>query len=119
MATNTLSNVAAELNLSLMQGKYWSTRMTLTDAGGSPVDVTGYAFRGHVRRTPTNALVAEFAFVVLDAPGGVVRVELLSEQTAQLSVPHYLYDWEYADADGEEHALVKGSISVVAEVTHA
>jgi len=118
VAISTLSNVAADLNLSLMQGKYWSTLLTLRDGTGVAIDVTGYEFRGHIRQTPTGTLVAAFTFTLEDAPNGLVRVELPSELAATLALPRYVYDWEYADNADEEHALVKGSISVVPEVTH-
>lgn len=119
MAITTISNVAADLNLTLMQGKHWGTVMTLTDATGTPMDVTGLVFRGHVRQTAASTLAATFTFTVLDALAGTVRVELVSDETVMLTLPKYVYDWEYADALGEEHALVKGSVAVVAEVTHA
>jgi hypothetical protein len=119
MAVETLSNVGADLNLSLMQGKYWSTQLTLRDGTGLAIDVTGYQFRGHIRQTPTGVLVAAFTFTIVDAPNGVVRAELPSELAATLVYPRYVYDWEYVDNADEEHALVKGSISVVPEVTHA
>jgi hypothetical protein len=114
----TLSNVAADLNLRLMQGKYWSTIMTIKDATGKPFDVTGYIFRGQIRKTATSPLAASFVFTILDAVAGSVRAELLSDQTSKLTAPKYVYDWEYADAQGEEHALVKGNVNVTAEVTH-
>jgi hypothetical protein len=118
MAIETLSNVAADLNLALMQGKYWSTVLTLRDSAGVAIDVTGYEFRGHIRETPTGSLVAAFTFTIEDAAQGIVRVELPSTLAATLTFPRYVYDWEYADGTAEEHALVKGSISVLAEVTH-
>lgn len=118
MAIETLSNVAADLNLDLMQGKYWSTLLKLQDGGGVAIDVSGYEFRGHIRETPPGVLVASFVFTIEDAPNGLVRVELPSELAVTLTRPRYVYDWEYADNEDEEHALVKGSISVLPEVTH-
>lgn len=118
MAIETLSNVGADLNLALMQGKYWSTVLRIQVGTGTPLDVTGYEFRGHIRQTPTGELVASFTFTIEDATGGVVRVELPSDVAATLSYSRYMYDWEYSDNADEEHSLVKGSISVLAEVTH-
>lgn len=119
MAVETLSNLGAELNISLMQGKYWGTILTIRDANGVALDITGYSFRGHVRQAPAGDLIAAFVFTPVDAPNGAVRVELPSVDTAGLLIARYVYDWEYADLAGEEHALVRGWISVVAEVTHA
>jgi len=118
MAVETLTNVAADLNLVLMQGKYWSTLLTLRDGAGVAINVTGYVFRGHIRETPPGVLAASFVFTIEDAPNGLVRVELPSEVAVTLTRPRYVYDWEYADNADEEHALVKGSVSMVPEVTH-
>jgi hypothetical protein len=114
----TLSNVAADLNLSLMQGKYWSTIMTIKDATGKPINVTGYIFRGQIRKTVTSPVTASFTFTIADALAGSVRAELLSDQTSKLTALKYVYDWEYEDVQGEEHALIKGNVNVIAEVTH-
>lgn len=119
MAIETLTNVGADLNLALMQGKYWSTVLTLQVGSGTPLDVTGYEFRGHIRQHPTGVLVASFVFTIEDAVNGVVRVELLSDDAVLLVYPRYVFDWEYSDNTDEEHSLVKGSVSVLAEVTHA
>ena len=119
MAVATIDNLPADLNLALMQGKHWSTIMSLRDSAGAPIDVTGYVFRGQVRPTPPGPLAASFTFTIVDAPNGIVRVELSSADTAALTATRYLYDWEYADLVGEEHALVRGSISISLEVTHA
>ena len=118
MTVPTIDNLPADLNLALMQGKYWATIMTIRDAEGVAIDVTGYVFRGQVRPYPTGPEAASFTFTIVDAPGGVVRVELLSADTVTLTGTRYQYDWEYADGAGEEHALVRGTIAVSPEVTH-
>jgi hypothetical protein len=58
------------------------------DGVKTPIDITGWFWRAHIRRSPNAALVTEFSFDVDTPPGGTVPNRLLmslaEDQTALL-----------------------------------
>lgn len=111
-------NAAAQLNLNpLRQGSTFRRRFTIANDDGSPVDMSGWTFRGQIRRTwatPSPAAVVEFK--IIDAPGGVAEFVIDAEATAKLTHGVHVWDAEYVDSGGDVHGLFQGFVLVTREV---
>lgn len=121
-------NKPAELNLTpLRQGATFRRRFTLTnESTGQPVDITGWMFRGQIRKTASSTeIAAPVTFNIIDAANGVAEFVISAQHTAALVAgdnelaPQSMYVWdaEYDDALGDTHGLFFGNVMVFREVT--
>lgn len=128
MATQTLGHAGEKMDLLIRQGAdFGPVTATLTDPDGSPCDLTGCTFRGHIRRTRLSAeLVAAFAFeIAADPTTGVVAWGLDNATTAAIEAgettrdraSRYVYDIEMEDASGRVTPVLYGDVIVQSEST--
>lgn len=115
--------------IELRQGSTLLFRQTLTDAAtGLPLNLTGCAVRGQVRRKALapDPEVASFAITIAPDPTeGWYEAELTDEVTVALSCGDtiadpaslYEYDIELEDASGRVLCLLYGPLRVRPEVT--
>jgi hypothetical protein len=91
-----------------------------------PLDLTGYEFRGQIRRNErSSSVIAEFSFDNYDPVNGEYEFWLSDEQTSVLPAgstmgaaqSNYVYDIEMESPDGDVTSLLYGKIRVQAEVT--
>lgn len=91
-----------------------------------PLDLTGYEFRGQIRRSErSSSVIAEFSFDNYDPANGEYEFWLSDEQTSALPAgstmgaaqSNYVYDIEMESPDGDVTSLLYGKIRVQAEVT--
>lgn len=119
-----------KLNLTIYQGATfcrpitWSTQ----EAGGpeSPVDLTGYEVRMHIReRLDSPEVLLELTtdngrIVITDATAGAFELRLTAEETEALDWRTGVYDLEMVAPDGPPATVVRlleGRVKVVPEVT--
>lgn len=124
MAAATLDLVD---DLRIEQGATWTRVFTFVDGNDDPIDVTGWTFRGQVRKSfnSTTAL-ADFSFSASDADNKKVFT-ITDTETAGIPVnpptgnarnsSFYLYDIEAVKDDGTVERLFQGKAEVSPEVT--
>lgn len=83
--------MAATYNLDILQGANFSLILTITDSLSVPINLTGYVFRGQIRKTISDPEIqASFVFVLLDQTNiltrGKVSVSLSSETTTSINL---------------------------------
>ena len=121
---------AANLDLTIDQGATFSRTLTLKDAQGVKLDLTGWTFRGQVRTSlAAVSSLASFSFAVANQTTnpGEVSFGLTAATTAgipatQPSDPSrpdtvYIYDIEGVDAATTVYRLLQGQVYVSPEVT--
>lgn len=116
----------AQLDILVRQGATFRTLIRVRDAAQSPVNLSGYIFRGQVRKRYDSAdVAASFICVVEDSINGVLRIELEAESTAALlageneNVAESLYQWdlEAEHSSGFVMPYLYGAVKVFREVT--
>lgn len=124
-----IGNFGAEESLDIRQGAtFGPINATLTNPDTSPIDITGWMFRGQVRRSPTSTLTpgASFMFSITNASQGMFSFSISDEQTTLLQADalganapasQYVYDIEAELPDGRVLALMYGAARVFREVT--
>jgi len=122
----TITKIGENLDLTIRQGTTFTLPMRLTDPNDAPINITGYLFRGQVRKTPSAAeVIASFSSTIIDAMDGWARLTLTDEVTAAIPAGDtlasptslYVYDIEYELPNGSVEPLVYGQLKVFREVT--
>lgn len=124
MAAATLDLVDS---LRIEQGATWTRVFTFLDENDDPIDVTGWEFRGQVRRSyNSNDALAEFSFTASDADNKKVFTITDTETTDIPVLPptgnsrtssFYMYDIEAVKEDGTVERLFQGKAEISPEVT--
>lgn len=118
----------ATYNLELYQGDDFSLAMVVKTRNsdgtvGAAVDLTGYQASAQIRATPTaNAIIASFTCTLGNQTTntGLVTVSLSHTVTTNLPIPGstpFAWDFQFITLAGLYETLVKGSVTVDAEVT--
>ena len=120
---------AAQYGIVIEQGATFSMELTLKNSAGEALNLTGWTFRGQVRKTiAESAVAANFAFALnTPATDGIVKVSISSADTASIVLPdpkspiktpiQYCYDIEAVKPDGTVLRLQEGVASISPEVT--
>ena len=125
----SVGNLGLELNLQIRQGvTLGPVVLTLTDADGAPIDLTGSQFRGQIRKTRGSATaVAEFTFTTTDPLVGKVSFGLADDVSATIPcgettrdpLSQYVYDILMDDISGTTFPVMYGTVSILKGVTRA
>jgi len=104
-----------------------STAASKSYAGGgflqfySPVDLTGYVARMHIKRKVDGDLLLSLGSVdgriALDVSGFTITIQLTATETAALSFTSGVYDLEVESPTGVVTCILTGPVSVTKEVT--
>lgn len=109
---------AGTYNITIDQGSDFAIQLTLSE-DGSAKNLTGYSARSQMRKTKTSDTVsATFNCTITDEDNGVIKLELSSSDTVNLSSGIYYYDLELFTAnDANVVRLLEGQVSLTQEVT--
>lgn len=108
---------AGRLNLYLEQGASWARTLTISD-GASPKNLTGYTFRGQIRRRVTDVDPQEsFNFSIVNAAAGTVNMFLSATETATIDAVNSVYDVEMVAPDSSVTRILEGTVFVSPNVT--
>lgn len=105
-----------ECNLTVYRGDSYEWIVELQDGAGNAVDITGWAFRAEIRVTEYGRLMAEMQVLERDDLAGTVIVRLSSDQSRYLS-SNGVWDLQYVFTDGWVRTIMRGSVTVVDDVT--
>lgn len=102
-------------NLSIHQGDTYTSVLTITDAAGAPIDLTGATLTFHLRARGGDADALDPApTLALTTPAdGIATLTLAAAETATLvGGGRYRYEVELVDAFGNVTTPVEGLIYV-------
>ena len=120
--------MSGKYNMEISQGSDFKLGLTIKDAGGSPIDLTGHTFRGQIRKTASDAIIqAVFTFDIVDAVNGRVDVIMVAadssaialekSKTSSRSITTMTYDIESEDGSGNVVRWLEGLVKFSPEVT--
>lgn len=118
-------------NITINQGSTYQLMITLTDSGGTAINLTGYTFRGQIRdSTSSDTIRASFSFTIQTQSGatlGQVLAYIPAADTANIPVDdndsptrklkRMIYDIESVDGSGTVTRWLEGSAYISPEVT--
>lgn len=108
-------------NLIIDQGTTYSLTITVSDANGNELDLTGYTLRSQLRKSYGSSSYTAFTVTPAQDPTtGQLTISLTATQTSALKAGRYVYDVEIVSPviDGSEVTRVlEGIITVTPEVT--
>lgn len=104
-------------NFYIDQGTDFSTIINLTNADGTPRDLTGASVASQIRRGFESTSFVSFNATVHNNLGGQIKLNLTNAQTALMKAGRYVYDVELTNSSGEKSKPLKGLIIIDPEVT--
>jgi len=110
--------MAAKANIVVDQGADFSTTITVTDANGDIVDLSGYTAEGQIRKHYTSStkvdLIASFGTPRTD---GLLTLSLSAANTSAMEAGRYVYDVNLTASGGTVSRMVEGICTVTPRVT--
>jgi hypothetical protein len=121
---------AGKYNMTICQGSDYILGLTIKDAAGVEIDLTGYTFTGQIRKTVSDSTVqASFSFTILDQVTLTGRVDvtlaaaissamLLDKSTkSNRTITVMTYDLESDDGLGNRKRWLEGIVNISPEAT--
>jgi hypothetical protein len=106
------------INLALYQGDDWAGMVTVTNADGTPADLTEYTAQSQIRSgtaDQTWRVAAQLECTVIEP--NLISILLTNEQTTLLREPAYFWDLQVISPDGQVSTLIAGDVAVTHEIT--
>jgi hypothetical protein len=110
--------MSVKANIVIDQGADFSSTITVTDAAGDAVDLTGYTGSGQIRKHYTSNTATNFS-VSFGSPrtSGTITLALSRDVTSAIESGRYVYDVEITSSANTRSRLVEGIATVTPEVT--
>ena len=108
--------MATRVNIVIDQGTDFETSITLTNAEGTQLNVTGMSAASQIRRTHTSSNSVAFTAALANNTG-TLTLSLNNATTSALTAGRYVYDVEVTTAAGVVSRVVEGIVTVNPQVT--
>ena len=99
--------MASISNIFIDQGATFTTTVTVTDANGDAVNLSGYSVAAQIRKTFLSSTATAFTTSISNASSGEITISLSPTQTAALEVRTVLYDVVITASGGIKLELLK------------
>ena len=108
----------AYTDLYVDQGADYFTNMDLTEDDGSPINVTGYAFTGQIRKSyySTNP-TANLVISIVNGANGNININMSSVVTSNITPGRYVYDVKMTDTSNVTIRIMEGIVTVTPQVS--
>ena len=109
---------AAAYHLTIDQGSDFAVQLAVKE-NDVVKDLTSWNARAQLRSKKSDAtLVATFTCTVIDAAGGLIKMEMSNSISTTISAGIYYYDLElYTPSDVNVTRLLEGQVTITQEVT--
>lgn len=102
----------ATYNIVVLQNATYRMQLTVTQSGGTPVNLSGYTIDADICGATEYQQVATFASTVINAASGIVELELSPATTSGIEIGRYVYDVSATQPDGDRYYWLKGDITI-------
>ncbi len=109
--------MASISNIFIDQGATFTTTVTVTDANGDAVNLSGYSVAAQIRKTYASSAISATFTTSIAAATGQVTLSLTDTETANLEAGRYVYDLNINSSGGQKTRVVEGQATVTPGVT--
>tara|TARA_B100002019_G_scaffold198723_1_gene172174 strand:+ start:179 stop:511 length:333 start_codon:yes stop_codon:yes gene_type:complete len=109
--------MASISNIFIDQGATFTTTVTVTDANGDAVNLSGYSVAAQIRKTFLSSTATAFTATISNASSGEITISLSPTQTAALEAGRFVYDVVITASGGTKTRVVEGQVTVNPSVT--
>jgi len=109
--------MASISNIFIDQGATFTTTVTVTDASGTAISLSGYAVAGQIRKSHLSSTSTAFTASISNASAGEITISLTDSQTTSLESGRYVYDVLITASGGAKTRVVEGQVTVNPSVT--
>ena len=104
--------MATVRNIYIDQGSKFSVPVDLSNADGTPTNLTGFTFRSELKRSYYSLTGVSISAVSETPTSGQIILSLTSAQSLALKPGRYVYDVVMIDDEDEETRVVEGIVTV-------
>ena len=109
--------MASISNIFIDQGATFTTTVTVTDANGDAVSLSGYSVAAQIRKTFLSSTATAFTATISNASSGEITISLSPTQTTALEAGRFVYDVLITASGGTKTRVVEGQVTVNTSVT--
>ena len=109
--------MASISNIFIDQGATFTTTVTVTDANGDAVNLSGYSVAAQIRKTFLSSTATAFTATISNASSGEITISLTPTQTTALEAGRFVYDVLITASGGTKTRVVEGQVTVHPSVT--
>ena len=109
--------MASISNIFIDQGATFTTTVTVTDANGDAVNLSGYSVAAQIRKTFLSSTASAFTASISNASSGEITISLSPTQTTALEAGRFVYDVLITASGGTKTRVVEGQVTVNPSVT--
>jgi len=109
--------MASISNIFIDQGATFTTTVTVTDANGDAVSLSGYSVAAQIRKSHLSSTATAFTATISNASAGEITISLTDTQTTGLESGRYVYDVLITASGGTKTRVVEGQVTVNPSVT--
>ena len=109
--------MASISNIFIDQGATFTTTVTVTDANGDAVSLSGYSVAAQIRKTFLSSTATAFTATISNASSGEITISLSPTQTTALEAGRFVYDVVITASGGTKTRVVEGQVTVNPSVT--
>ena len=109
--------MASISNIFIDQGATFTTTVTVTDANGDAVNLSGYSVAAQIRKTFLSSTATSFTATISNASSGEITISLTDTQTTALEAGRFVYDVLITASGGTKTRVVEGQVTVNPSVT--
>ena len=106
------------VEIQIEAGATFSSQVDVSDASGSPKNLTGFTITSQLRKSYYSTSAVNFTINVTDPVNGIIELELDSSTTANIRAGRYVYDVEMLEnSTGTVTRIFEGIATVLPNVT--
>ena len=109
--------MASISNIFIDQGATFTTTVTVTDANGDAVNLSGYSVAAQIRKTFLSSTATAFTATISNASSGEITISLTPTQSTALEAGRFVYDVLITASGGTKTRVVEGQVTVNPSVT--
>ena len=109
--------MASISNIFIDQGATFTTTVTVSNANGDAVNLSGYSVAAQIRKTFLSSSATAFTASISNASSGEITISLTDTQTTALEAGRFVYDVLITASGGTKTRVVEGQVTVNPSVT--
>jgi hypothetical protein len=102
----------ATYDIVVLQNATFRLQLTVTQSGGTPVNLSGYTIDSDICGATTGEQIATFLPTITSAASGVVQLLLTPATTSGIEPGRYNYDVSATQGSGDRYYWLKGGVIV-------